>query len=233
MSIGRFVFADARGNRTREACYERIGCDGDSARVHVLPLTAMSRQGDLRTEPFPLREYRQYLEEYKPASELPPEEQEVVMRELNTNLATGYLGQVQGAFRPCRWISSRSPMVVKPVGFLFFGLRTVSEDTGASFRPRTPHCWLSDEVDSLPWPRGTCRLRIFWAYLLFEYTWALLCLHQGRRLPFTTASSPVQSRYPPAAPCLLPWSPWPSVVLCEGSSTLVDADEESAEVCLA
>lgn len=54
----------------------------------------MPPQGDLRTEPFPLREYRQYLTEYKPASDLSSEEQEVVMRELNTSLPTGYLGQV-------------------------------------------------------------------------------------------------------------------------------------------
>lgn len=91
----------------------------------------MSWQGDLRTEPFPLREYRQYLEEYNPASELPPEEQEVVMRELDTNLSTGYLGQVQGTFRntlePFRWLSPRSPMTGKAVGCLFFRLRTISE----------------------------------------------------------------------------------------------------------
>lgn len=121
--------ADARGKCTCEACGEGVGCDGASARDLVLPLTAMSWQGDLRTEPFPLREYRQYLEEYKPASELPPEEQEVVMRELDTNLATGYLGQVQGAFGLCRWLSPRSPMVGKPVGCLFFRLRAVLMDT--------------------------------------------------------------------------------------------------------
>ena len=58
-------------------------------------MPSLQLQGTLRTEPFPLRVYKEYLKEYKPASDLRNEDKEAIKRELKSSLKDGYLGQVR------------------------------------------------------------------------------------------------------------------------------------------
>lgn len=51
-------------------------------------------QGELRTEPFPLRVYQEYLTRYRPAPDLRKEDREAIETELKSDLPDGYVGQV-------------------------------------------------------------------------------------------------------------------------------------------